>query len=249
MTQTNSLIAHWLRRFLPQAQSSLAFQQLAKTQHLLIRREVDFWTTQIQRHPTCADLLPVATHRNGFLRAAVLGRIALQPASEHIAIIIPRLNDWVPEVRVAARAALRCHLQEQFFSLWLQAWPKIRHLYHCQRTVHRHVVIEVEEFLLASKHKSAICAVLYDEQREHAREACRLVAHAELLPKSELIAYALASRDRQIAGCAPAWICQLAQEERIAWLERGLHAPLKQVRQSCQQALHRLRLPSEQAKR
>lgn len=241
MMQVKNVITRWLDRFLPPPQSSLAFQQLAKTQHMLMRREIDFWTMQIQQHPICADLLLIAAHHNGYLRAAVLWRLALQPSSEHIPIILARLNDWVPEVRLAARSALRSHLQEQFFSIWLQAWPQVRHLYHCHRTVHRHVVMEVEEFLLSSKHKGSICQVLHHQDRAHAREACRLVAHAQLLPKGELIAYAIASRDRQIAGCAPAWICELAPEERKVWLERGVHAPLKQVRQSCQQALQRLR--------
>ncbi len=232
----------WLSKLLPntaqrQQQRTIALQQLCLAPQALNATQLRDALQQIQQANNCSDLLPLCAHRNGHLRAAVLARMAEQPAASQINAIVARLNDWVPEVRLAARAALRSHLQEQYFALWLQAWPQVRRLYHCQRAVHRHVVMEVEAFLLHSKHKHAICKMLYAENRELAREACRLVAHAELIPKTELIAYALASRDRQIAGCAPAWICELPPSARSASLRLGLHAPLTQVRKQCQKML------------
>ncbi len=231
----------WLHKFLPllkprKPQNRLALHELGQIQ-IFSRRQLRDALQLIQRASKCSDLLPLCQHRNGYLRAAALARLAEQPALAHIPHIIARLNDWVPEVRLAARAAMRSHLRDEFFHQWLQAWPQIRHLYHCQRAVHRHLVMEVEAFLLHSKHRQTIGEMLYADDRQLAREACRLVAHAQLLPKTELIAYALASRDRQIAGCAPAWICELPTNARPAFWKLGLHAPLVQVRQQCQKML------------
>lgn len=182
----------------------------------------------------------LAQHANGYLRFAAFQLMTERPQAAHIPLIIRGLNDWVAQVRLAARVAMRAHLRSAFFPLWLQHWPQVRQLYQCQREIHRHAVLEVEQFLLKKKHHAALCALVQARSRSHSRaekelrrEVLRLVAHANLLPPEELVALALASSDHLIAGCAAAWICDLPADQRIHWIRQGLQAKQAQTRQAC----------------
>ena len=184
-----------------------------------------------------ALLLDLAAHPNGYLRAAVLDLMTQRPTAFQVAVIVPRLNDWVPQVRLNARIAMRQHLQAAFFPAWLAVWPAMRQLYHCQREVHRHAVMEVEEFLLGKQHHPALCAVLLagptSVDAALLRECFRLIAHANLIPLPELVRLALTSQDRLIVGCAPAWISALPRAQKLACLRQGLAAPHPHIRVAC----------------
>lgn len=195
---------------------------------------------QIATCHTPAILLPLAAHKNGYLRAAVLQRWQMQPAACQVAAIVARLNDWVPEVRLQAQLALHAHFSARCFDALLQALPALRHLYQCQRAVHRHLLIEVEQFMLQRQFHAKLRAALTAASTAQARECMRLVAHAQLLPMPDLIAQALASKDRLVAGCAPAWIAQLPLTERRIWLQRGAQSAHRLVRAACWRQLARL---------
>lgn len=65
--------------------------------------------------------------RNGYWREAALHRISEAPNAFLAVALFQRLNDWVPQVRVAARAAVRRAIENSgpavLAEAWLATWP------------------------------------------------------------------------------------------------------------------------------
>src|SRR6185436_19947923 len=61
--------------------------------------------------------------------------------------IIERLNDWVPQVRAAARTAITAFVQADRFEAMLQGWPAIRRLRDRSRDNHQELVAILETWL------------------------------------------------------------------------------------------------------
>lgn len=186
--------------------------------------------------PPPPALLELSAHPNGYLREAILHDFALHPHPAQLPAIVARLNDWVEQVRLAARLALRAHFKRACVPALLDQMPRLRHLYHCQRQPHRWLVIEVEEFLLKPAHKNLICAALLADGSARAREAFRLAAHGGLLPLEKLIALALASPDRLVAGAGLAWISLLPPARQSACYQLALCSPCQSIKNFCLRA-------------
>lgn len=230
---------HILRRYWRGTKAGLSAAQVATlvAQGLADDKQRQQYCLAILRQSDASLILPLAWHADGFIRAAVLQRLADSPHPSFIPAIVARLNDWVPEVRLAARLAVGTHLRTAFLPEWLKCWPQIRGLYHCQRAVHRLLVIEIENWLMLRPHHAKVCQGLQSDNKILARECFRLVAQAAMLPQEELIRLALCSSDHLVAGCAPAWICSLPDASRASLLSLGRQVAIPQVRQVCRRML------------
>jgi hypothetical protein len=90
------------------------------------------------------DLVMFMSHWNGFVREAATKRAGERLQSGTLRTIIERLNDWVPQVRAQARAAVAAFVSADRFEDVLDAWPDIRRLRGRSREDH-HELVELLE--------------------------------------------------------------------------------------------------------
>ncbi|MGC5704060.1 PBS lyase [Pseudomonas sp. NFXW11] len=65
--------------------------------------------------------LELSRFGNGFVRQAAVRGLAAQPSAEALAALLERLNDWVPQVRQEAAAAIEAYWLEEHVGLLLQS--------------------------------------------------------------------------------------------------------------------------------
>src|SRR5579884_2345893 len=70
-----------------------------------------------------APLVPLLSHRSGYVREAAVIRAGELCLPTLLPQLMPRVNDWVPQVRHAARMAVEAYLQADRFDAILRALP------------------------------------------------------------------------------------------------------------------------------
>lgn len=93
------------------------------------------------------DLVMYMSHWNGYVREAATKRAGQRIEPRTLEAIVERLNDWVPQVRAAARAAIADFVHADRFEDVLQAWPAIRRLRGRSREDHNELVDILETWL------------------------------------------------------------------------------------------------------
>ncbi|NBF06576.1 PBS lyase [Pseudomonas sp. Fl5BN2] len=80
--------------------------------------------------------LELSRFGNGFVRQAAVRGLAAQPSAEALAALLERLNDWVPQVRQEAAAAVEAYLAPEHAGLLLQTLAPLLALASKQRADH-----------------------------------------------------------------------------------------------------------------
>ncbi len=96
---------------------------------------------------TLEQLVAATNSADGYAREAALIALTSRRTSLAIPAIVARLNDWVPQVRVAAANALTAHLVVEYFSAWLNALDSLQKLAAQSRGAHQASIDEIERFL------------------------------------------------------------------------------------------------------
>ncbi|WP_338846826.1 hypothetical protein V8J88_24040 [Massilia sp. W12] len=194
-------------------------------------------TIRACRNP--AQLLPLLEDVNGWVREAALAASAACPDARFIPGVCGRLNDWAPEVRLAARIALRAHLQTRYAADWLAQWPRLRALHHCQREQHRFAVWEVEQLLLQAPDLLRTRALQPQADAAARREWLWLAAQAGAVSLEQRLQVCIESADPLLAGCFCAWLMELPAAARAPWLARAANGP-SCMRAACARAHGRI---------
>lgn len=201
---------------------------------------------QIRACRSPAQLLPLLDDASGWLREAALAACAAHPDPQFIPALCRRLNDWIPEVRLAARIALRAHLQARYAPIWLAHWPRLRALHYCEREQHRYAVWEVEQLLLQAPDLLRAHALQLHSDAAARREWLWLAAQAGVLSVEQRLQICLDSSDPLLAGCFCAWLVELPASARPAWLARAAQGATC-MRAACARAHSRIHVKSSQA--
>lgn len=96
------------------------------------------------------------TSPNGFLREAAVQALADQPQAGTLPMLLERLNDWVPQVRHAAQAAVRVQMQTDFLPDWILSLEALVRLGQARRVDHTETLQAVASFLGRPEHLSAV---------------------------------------------------------------------------------------------
>jgi len=86
--------------------------------------------------PALDDLVAMSSHASGFRRENAVRRLGMLGNSLAIPHLIVRANDWVPEVRSAAREALSNLPRTGNGEAFVASLPAIMHLQTCTRDDH-----------------------------------------------------------------------------------------------------------------
>ncbi len=115
---------------------------------------------------------------DGFDREAGLRAIRSEQTSERLSAIIVRLNDWVPQVREAARLALDDYLTPSYTTWLIAQLPAIVALEKRKRENHR-ITLDKLEALLATPECLPLCApALHASHGQCARLLFRVLAQS-----------------------------------------------------------------------
>jgi HEAT repeat protein len=179
---------------------------------------------RFMRLPAAWGVMAVAaSHRIGFIREAAVWGLAASPDGRAIPYLLLRLNDWVKEIRRAARAAIEVFFQPAFAPDVIAALPIVWALARKNRDDHERFVSRVLAFLRAPACAPALRAGCSAPDREVRRVCFELLIRrgggAEHEAPAALGA-ALADRDpvvrvwaaRRLARAIPApWADALAR--------------------------------------
>ncbi|MBL7647036.1 MAG: HEAT repeat domain-containing protein [Candidatus Hydrogenedentes bacterium] len=101
-----------------------------------------------ESHKKRLDWLRTASeHWDGFIREEAVVELADLGGPEALALLLVRVNDWVPQVRAAAAAGLNPFVTVENAALWVEALPALRRLRGCRRANHAPLLERVEALL------------------------------------------------------------------------------------------------------
>ena len=124
---------------------------------------------------TVDDLIKLSTHHNGHKRENAVRRLGTIGDAFALPSLLTRVNDWVPQVRSAAKHAINALLTTEnanFFAMYL---PELKHLSLCDRATHTHLINTVEQFLVQDQNTHALITGLTDSNRFVSRACATLV--------------------------------------------------------------------------
>ena len=94
-----------------------------------------------------AIMAVAASHRNGYVREAAVRGLAESRDGRAVPHLLLRLNDWVNQVRAAAREAIEVFLQPAFAADVVAALPVVSTLIRRTRADHEELIHRVFTFL------------------------------------------------------------------------------------------------------
>jgi HEAT repeat protein len=159
--------------------------------------------SQFAKRPEGWSLIALAgSHRSGFVRQASVRALGQLRDGRAVPYIVLRLNDWVPEVRQAAQAALTGYLSPSFGSALVDALPLIFGLEHQRRADHAGLVAWVLQFLRSPACKEALAIGCGSHDRDLRRLCLRMAAGAGVEDREKVLGAALSDPDPTIRAWA-----------------------------------------------
>ena len=171
---------------------------------------------------------PALSSPDGFERQAAVESCERRGDPSLLPQLLPRVNDWVPQVRQAAQRAVRAMLREEALPFWLQSLNALVGLERARRADHAALLGEVGDFLARPAHRAAVLAAAL-AGGVHGR---RYVLGQLLVREApgSLLADVLRGGDVQLARVALAAVARLPAAEWPAWLALACRSPVAAVR-------------------
>jgi hypothetical protein len=170
------------------------------------------------------------SHYSGYVREAAIGRAVELGGSTFLALIVERLNDWVPEVRNAAARALTTLLATVPAACFVPLLPRLRGLMLATRADHRAWLFDFEEQLVRADGGTAIVEAISGADFHVRRSAYFIAIDHQLLPTLEIITSGLLSGDIVLARRAATLLDRLPAHERSQCVAMAAASPFGPVR-------------------
>ncbi len=152
---------------------------------------------------------------SGYVRQAALKRCVELARPELLPVVAERLNDWVPQVRHAARTALITLLPFVPVTQLMAVLPVILRLHSAGRDDYAEWLEKFEQTLLQTVTVTDICAAARSQDIQTARAAVHMLDKYALLDLSALIALILQRSDDIVLALRGAALCEkLASAEQ-----------------------------------
>ncbi len=115
------------------------------------------------------DLHKHAEDWNGYEREKAVKRLGNIASSSSIPVLLRRVNDWVPQVRQAAKESLLALCTTQNAEAFVHQLPNVFHLQNCGRADHSVLMDGVVEYLLKPDNQNIIVNNICNSDRKIAR--------------------------------------------------------------------------------
>ena len=187
--------------------------------------------------PGLDDLLAMSSHASGFKRENAVRRLGMLGNPLAIPHLIVRANDWVPQVRSAAREALRKLLRTGHAEAFVASLPAIMHLQTCARDDHTGLLQAVQDFLLRDENVPHLVAGLHSSDTHVARFATRLLVERQQITATELVMAGLSHKDVVVRSTVIDLLRKLEAEDFAAAMAKALRDVYMPVRREAFQQL------------
>jgi HEAT repeat protein len=159
---------------------------------------------------------------------------ALAQLDPHEAIpeLLVRTNDWVPQVRYAAKKTLRSLMTDENAAAFIDYLPEIAHLGRQQRDDHAILIEEVHAYLLRPHNTQHLIRAVSTAQPRVARIASRLCMEHALLPEQALLSACLASADMLTRMSIMPLLYQGSIQDRLPLLAMAVANSCMQLRRA-----------------
>jgi hypothetical protein len=175
------------------------------------------------RASVIAELEPLLSNRSGYVREAAVHRAAELLLPTALPLLIPRVNDWVPQVREAAIKAVEAYLLADQFDALLNALPFIYRLKDCGREDHADFIKKIEKFIVEHRRAYEIPKNLTKYKSVHARSLFNLSWEYDLATRPDLIRIGLTLHDTLTVRRSCRAIEQIPASEQVAFGKRLLN--------------------------
>jgi len=133
------------------------------------------------------ELLSMCEHWNGYKRETAVRRLGMFGNPLALPKLLIRANDWVPQVRVAARNAILRLAVPINAKAFVQCLPELYHLRNCGRDNHDELIRQIESFLLAKNNATHLIQGINHKNPFVVRRCVELVIKKRLLRTSEFV--------------------------------------------------------------
>jgi HEAT repeat protein len=176
------------------------------------------------------DLLLMAEHWNGFKRENAVRRLGMLGNPIAIPKLVARVNDWVPQVREAAREALLKLMIPKNAKAFAECLPDLFHLKTCGRDNHTRFITEVLAYLLKDENAESIREVALSLESNVARIAVRLCFEHSLLDRDELVRKCLSHPDVLVRNIAARHLRDISGKTLDDLLKVAIKDPFMPIR-------------------
>jgi HEAT repeat protein len=176
------------------------------------------------------DFLLMAEHWDGFKRENAVRRLGMLGNPLAIPKLIVRVNDWVPQVREAARNALLKLMTPENAKAFAESLPDLFHLKACGRDNHTRFIADVLEYLLKDENSKSIREVAFSLEPKVARIAARLCFDHSLLERDELVTKCLSHPDILVRNIAAGYLREISGETLDVLLKLTIKDPFMPIR-------------------
>lgn len=161
-------------------------------------------------------LIDYAADHSGYVRQAVLSRCAELARPEFLPVVADRLNDWVPQVREAARNALLALLPAVPATQLMAILPVILRLHSAGRGDYADWLGSFEQTLLRTITMEDVLAAAHDTNLKVTRAAVHLLDKYRLIEPSSLIELMVRRSDDIVLAVRGVEMCgQLAPAAQV----------------------------------
>lgn len=183
-----------------------------------------------QKQEGLDDLLLMAEHWNGFKRENAVRRLGMLGNPVAIPKLIVRVNDWVPQVREAARTALIKLMTPKNAKAFAESLPDLFHLKTCGRDNHSEFIANVQAYLLKDENAESIREAALSLGPKVARIAVRLCFDHSLIDRDELVTKCLSHPDIIVRNIAADRIREISGSTLVELLEVAIKDPFMPIR-------------------
>jgi hypothetical protein len=222
-------------------------QQAALRYREEMQKQAQLWRDAIASAAHAEDLSQYCSHYSGFAREAAIVWCTRLRRADLLPVVFKRLNDWVPQVRDAARSAVLTLLPLVSHEEALALLPEVHQLEYLKRSDH---VAWIEQFecVLVGKIPVAIFVEgLHGASVPLARSCHRILWHFRLIEPAELTRQSLGRLDDILIARMSLQVCaSLPEDQQLPLYQTALQSHFGLVRTQALRAL--LTLGSEESR-
>ena len=193
-----------------------------------------------------AQLITEADSPNGYLREQAVAALGSMAEHSALLVLLVRVNDWVPEVRRAARTAVEAFLDSVHVIAWVSALDQVVALGRAGRDDHSGLLGRIKTFLS----QASSIRVLKASVEKPSRDVSRLLFELEFASPLDdescflLLREALTGDDIVAASCAMASISRVSPERQQSLLRIASSCDFGSIRATGLRAALALKVPN-----
>jgi len=181
------------------------------------------------------DLLEMSKHWDGHKRENAVRRLGLLGNPIALPALMVRANDWVLQVRVAAKNAILNLRTEDNVEAFITCLPELYHLQKCGRDNHDYLIEQIENYLLHKENKISVTEGISNSNPLVQRACFNLTLENKLMPVDSLVIIGLAQSDIVTRTRASHLLRNVSSDNRVEAVDLALKDSFMPIRREALQ--------------